>query len=119
MPLITVKSGLKRVLYTIPISLILTEEELHIANSSSYSRWDLLDMVSAFTDYQNGFCDVPSIDDVMPQYVIKAGEKARKRLYEVVVTAAHRLSNLLPESASELAVMSFNRRNVDILVTLL
>lgn len=118
MKLITVELDPTRILYTIPISHILTEEDLHIANSTSCSKGDLLDIVAAFVDYQYGFCTPPTAEDVIPQLNPQAGKKASRRLYDVVVTAAARLASLLPETASEVAVMGFSRRNVHILVTI-
>lgn len=118
MKLITVELDPTRIFYTIPISHILTEEDLHIANSTSCSKGDLLDIVAAFVDYQYGFCTPPTAEDIIPQLNPRAGKKASRRLYDVVVTAVARLASLLPETATEVAVMGFSRRNVHILVTI-
>lgn len=117
MQLTTVKLDPTRILYTIPIHLVLTEKELHIANSASCSRRTLFDVIVAFVDYQYVFCNDPTQEMVMPQLESHVGPKAGERLYNVVTTASRRLSRLMPEDALELAVMGFSRRSIHVLAT--
>lgn len=118
MRLTTVKLDPTRILYTIPISKILTEEDLHVANSTSCTRRKLFNIIVAFVDYQYIFSMTPDPEMTLTRLETRAGPKANVRLYNVVTAATARLTRLMPANVIELTVVSYSRHSLHVLATI-